>query len=136
MSKVIKKILITIIVLALIVVMIIIGYAAYVDIHASEAKEYLIEKYNFKNADLLAKKYTEYVYEDITDCKSLWFKKCTSESDLLYEYLFELNDGTEIIVSEYEDGTLVDNYKDATEDMIDGAMNEISDEQLIEDFLN
>lgn len=136
MSKIIKKLLITAVVLALVVVMIIIGYVAYVDIHASDAKEYLMEKYDFKNADLLAKKYTEYVYEDVADCKSLWFKKCTSESDLLYEYSFELKDGTEIIVSEYEDGTLVDNYKDGAEDMIDGAMNEISDEQLIEDFLN
>lgn len=111
MTKGIKKLLIAVIVLALIIVMAVIGYAAYVDIHASEAKEYLIEKYEFENDELLAKKYTEYVYEDIADCNSLWFKKCTSEKELLYEYIFEINDGKEIIVSEYEDGTLVDNYK-------------------------
>ena len=54
-------------------------------------------------------------YEDITDCSSLWFKKCTSNENLLYEYTFKTKDGDKIIVTEDINGTFNDNHKkDAT----------------------
>ena len=76
--KQLKKLLFGLLILASIALIGMLILIAYVDIHSSEAKDYLMEKYEFKKKDLFAIKYVEYAYEDITDCSSLWFKKCTS----------------------------------------------------------
>ena len=136
--KNLKKVLCGLLVLVCIALMIVLGCVAYVDIQCSEAKDYLIENYDFKKNELHAKKYTELVYEDIADCGSLWFKKCTKEENLLYQYTFETKDGKKIVVSEDKDGNLTDDYGKKTpnaeelEDKIDNATHEISDEELID----
>lgn len=113
--KQLKKLLFGLLILASIALIGMLILIAYVDIHSSEAKDYLMEKYEFKKKDLFAIKYVEYAYEDITDCSSLWFKKCTSNENLLYEYTFKTKDGDKIIVTEDVNGTFNDNHKkDAT----------------------
>ena len=110
---------------------------AYVDIQSSEAKDYLVETYDFNKSDLHITKYTEYVYEDITDCSSLWFKKCTDDENLLYKYTFKTTDGEIIEVIEDKDGNLTDDYEAPTPspnimEKIDDSVYEISDEELID----
>lgn len=85
-------------------------YYAYIDINCSAAKEYLIKNYDLDEKKLKSKSYTEYVYEDIANCSTLWFKKCTNNEKLKYEYVFMLNEDTKIIVSEDIDGNMIDNY--------------------------
>ena len=135
MIKNVKKIVFLIIVLALLGVVGLLTCVAYVDINSSEAKEYLMEKYEFKNSELMATKFVEYVYEDITDCSSLWLKKCTNDKNLAYKYTFKTNDGKKIIVSEDKDGNFKDNYKpkDDVEDM--DSTNKITDDDLIDELL-
>jgi hypothetical protein len=136
--KNIKRVLFWLIILVVVGIIGILCYVAYIDINCSEAKNYLIDTYDFKKEELHAKKYTEYVYEDIADCNTLWVKKCTDNKNLSYTYEFETKDGKKIIVSEDKDGNFIDDYgiynKNANEldELLDGAVHEISDEELID----
>lgn len=136
--KNIKKILFALLMLASVILIVVLGCISYVDIQSLEAKEYLIDNYDFKKNELRATKFTEYVYEDITDCSSLWLKKCTSDENLMYKYTFKTKDGKKIIVSEDKDGNLTDNYgkklpnASELEENIDDSTHEISDEDLID----
>ena len=111
MFKSLKKILFWVIILLFLLLAFYLGYIVYIDTHAAEAKEYLIDKYNFNEKELDAKGYQEYIYEDIADCESLWVKKCTSDKNLLYKYKFVLNDEVEIVVSEDKNNNYTDNYE-------------------------
>lgn len=136
--KNLKKVLFGLLMLVVVALIIVLGCVAYVDIQCSEAKEYLVDTYDFNKSDLYATKYTEYVYEDITDCSSLWLKKCTDNENLLYKYTFKTKDGEEIVVSEDKDGNLTDDYgsdlpnASELEEKIDDSTHEISDEELID----
>ena len=110
MKNFIKKFILFLIIIFLLVAFVIFGYLAYVDIKSTNAKDYLNEKYGLVKKDLLTIKSVEYVYEDIANCESLWFKKCTNEKELTYEHTFKLKDGTKIVVKEYEDHVFQDNY--------------------------
>ena len=135
--KNLKKVLFGLLIFAAITLIIVLGCMAYVDIQSSEAKDYLVETYDFNKSDLHITKYTEYVYEDITDCSSLWFKKCTDDENLLYKYTFKTTDGEIIEVIEDKDGNLTDDYESPTPspnimEKIDDSVYEISDEELID----
>ena len=135
--KNLKKVLFGLLIFAAIALIIVLGCMAYVDIQSSEAKDYLVETYDFNKSDLHITKYTEYVYEDITDCSSLWFKKCTDDENLLYKYTFKTTDGEIIEVIEDKDGNLTDDYEAPTPspnimEKIDDSVYEISDEELID----
>ena len=135
--KNLKKVLFGLLIFAAIALIIVLGCMAYVDIQSSEAKDYLVETYDFNKSDLHITKYTEYVYEDITDCSSLWFKKCTDDENLLYKYTFKTTDGEIIEVIEDKDGNLTDDYESPTPnpnimEKIDDPVYEISDEDLID----
>ncbi|MGN1371261.1 MAG: hypothetical protein ACI4XM_03190 [Candidatus Coprovivens sp.] len=135
--KNLKKVLFGLLILVAIALIIVLGCMAYVDIQSSEAKDYLVETYDFNKSDLHITKYTEYVYEDITDCSSLWFKKCTDDENLLYKYTFKTTDGEIIEVIEDKDGNLTDDYEAPTPtpnimEKIDDSVYEISDEELID----
>lgn len=110
MKNFIKKFILFLIIIFLLVAFVIFGYLAYVDIKSTNAKDYLNEKYGLVKKDLLTIKSVEYVYEDIANCESLWFKKCTNEKELTYEHTFKLKDGTKIVVKEYENHVFQDNY--------------------------
>lgn len=135
--KNLKRVLFWLLMAVVCVLIVILCCVAYVEIQSSEAEEYLVDTYDFKKGELKAKKYTEYVYEDIADCNSLWLKKCTDDENLMYTYTFETKDGKKITVSEDKDGNLTDDYgtkvKNASEldELIDGAVHEISDDELI-----
>lgn len=129
--KQVKKLLFGLLILVAIILIVMLILIAYVDIHASEAKDYLIEKYEFSKNEIFATKYVEYAYEDITDCSSLWFKKCTSNENLLYEYTFKTKDGDKIIVTEDVDGTFNDNYKN--DDIKDENTNAEDGYEVIEE---
>ncbi len=108
MIKFFKKSVFLVIIIILIIIVSIAIYMTYVNSNASNAKNYLIEKYNLNEKEWYAVKYTEYVYEDRADCNSLWIKKCTSDKDLLYEYTFKNKDKETIIVKETINGDLSD----------------------------
>ncbi len=130
--KHLRKLLFTVVILALLCLMGVIGYYAYIDIHCSRAKDYVLEKYDLNKNDLKSFKYVEYAYDDITDCNSLWFKECTSDDSLLYSYTFKYND-EEITVFENKDGEFFDYYKKDydTEKKEDNNQNEPSVEDII-----
>ena len=135
MLKNVKKFVFFVVIVALLGVVALLGCVAYVDINSSEAKEYLMEKYDFKNSELMATKYTEYVFEDIADCSSLWLKKCTKNENLAFKYTFKTNDGKKIIVKEDKDGNFEDNYKTKNDVENMDSNVEISDEDLIDELL-
>lgn len=121
LMKYLKKLLFWILILAAVGVIGVLVYITYLDINAGDAKEYLIEKYSLKKSQFYATKYTEYVYDDITDCNSLWFKECTSNKDLKYEYVFKTKDGEKITVTEDVNGNYNDDYR--TDNSDDGKEN-------------
>ncbi len=108
--KLIKKLIFFIIIVALIGVFAVGAYLTYVDSNSSKAKDYLLEKYEINKKDWIAIEYTEYVYEDIADCESLWLKKCSNNEELLYTYKFINKNKDTIIVSEDKKGIYTDNY--------------------------
>lgn len=110
MAKLIKKGIFFIVILILLGILAFFCYLTFVDTNSTKAKEYLLEKYDINEKDWQAIKYTKYIYEDIADCNSLWFKKCTTNKDLQFTYTFRNKAKEEIIVSEYLDGTYTDEY--------------------------
>ena len=110
MKNFIKRFILFIIIIALLGALCFVGYFAYTDIKASVAKKYLIERYDIKEKEITAIKSTDYVYEDINNCETLWLKKCTDDKTLHYKYTFKLKDGTEIHVTEDIDRNFIDDY--------------------------
>lgn len=132
MAKLFKKILFAIVFFILLCGVIFLSYIAYIDINCSAAKQYLIDKYGFNKKSIHSKKYTEYVYEDITDCSTLWFKKCTDNKDLVFSYTFILSDKTEIIVMQDTKGNYSDNYKKEDNNTETDMNTEQSKENVLE----
>lgn len=116
-----RKFIFYVVILVLLVIFGIGCYYSYIVINCSEAKDYLIRTYDFSEEELKSKKYTQYVYEDIANCSTLWFKECTDNENLKFEYTFETTDGVTIVVSEDGEGQLTDNYKKNTDEVIDEA---------------
>ncbi len=110
MKNFIKRSILFVIIVLLLGAFGVLGYYAFVDIRAEVAKDYLIERYGFDKKDLFVTKSTEYVYEDITNCETLWFKKCSDDEKLHYEHTFKLKDGTIIKVKEDIDRNFTDDY--------------------------
>ncbi len=106
-----KRFILGVVIVILVCLLGYVGYISYIEINCSVAKDYLVETYEIDEKKLKSKKYTEFVYEDITNCSTLWFKKCTDNKNLKYEYIFELEEETKIIVTEDIDGNMTDNYK-------------------------
>lgn len=111
MKKFIKGFVFAIVIIVLLIIFAILLYFTYVQANSSEAKEYLIDKYEINKKDLFAIKYTEYIYEDIADCSSLWIKKCSDDPNLLYKYTFKFKDNN-INVYEDNEGNFTDNYEE------------------------
>ena len=111
MTKLLKKLLFWLFIIALVAAMVYLGIIAYTDANCTRGINYLTSKYEIQSSDISCKKYQEYVYEDITNCDSLWLKKCTSDEKLLYEYTLEDGEGNIIVIKEYKDGTFSDNYE-------------------------
>ena len=114
MTKLLKKLLFWLFIIALVAAMVYLGIIAYTDANCTRGINYLTNKYEIQSSDISCKKYQEYVYEDIANCDSLWLKKCTSDENLVYEYTLEDNNGVTIVVKEYKDGTFSDNYEKGT----------------------
>ncbi len=113
MKKFIKNLILFIILVALIGAFGVFGYLSYVDMNASNARDYLMEKYKFEKKELLAIKSVEYVYQDIANCETLWLKKCTDDETLANKYTFKIkNSDREIVVTEDTDGNFTDDYED------------------------
>ncbi len=110
MKNFIKRSILFIIIIVLLIAVLYVGYLAYTDIKASNAKDYLIERYGFDKKEIKATKSTEFVYEDIANCETLWLKKCSSDKNLHYKHTFKLKDGTEIHVTETVDRDFDDDY--------------------------
>lgn len=110
MKNFIKRFALLIIIVALLIALAIVGYLAFTDIKASNAKEYLIERYGLDKKEITATKSIEYVYDDINNCETLWLKKCTSDKTLHFKHTFKLKDGTEIHVTEDIDRNFTDDY--------------------------
>lgn len=111
MTKLLKKLLFWLFIIALVAAMVYLGIIAYTDANCTRGINYLTNKYEIQSSDISCKKYQEYVYEDIANCDSLWLKKCTSDEKLLYEYTLEDGEGNIIVIKEYKDGTFSDNYE-------------------------
>ena len=111
MTKLLKKLLFWLFIIALVAAMVYLGIIAYTDANCTRGINYLTSKYEIQSSDISCKKYQEYVYEDIANCDSLWLKKCTSDEKLLYEYTLEDGEGNIIVIKEYKDGTFSDNYE-------------------------
>lgn len=97
--------------LILIGILIYIGYYAYLDTHAEGAKEYLIEKYDMEKFDYVCTSYVEYIYSDLTDCDSNWFKECTQDPTLAYKYVFTNKNKNKITVVETKEGNYTDDFE-------------------------
>lgn len=110
-SKLIKGLIFTIVILVFLSLIAVGGYMTYVDSNSTKAKEYLLEKYEINDKDWIAYKYTEYVYEDIADCNSLWIKKCTDDKMLAFKYTFINKNKDKITVLEDINGKYSDDYK-------------------------
>lgn len=112
MKKFLKGLIFTIVILILLSLLGVVIYLTYVQSNSEVAKDYLVEKYEINKKELWAISFTEYVYEDITDCSSLWFKKCINQPDLVYKYTFKFKNNKDINVYEDKDGNLTDDYEE------------------------
>lgn len=110
MNKFIKSFLFFIVILTLGGILAIVLYLTYINSNSIKAKDYLVDKYDFKDKDLQATKYVQYVYEDIANCETLWIKKCSKDKDLAFKYEFKTKDDEIIIVLEDTNGILTDDY--------------------------
>jgi len=108
--KFIKKIILLIIILALIGGLGVALYMFYNDARSTDAKEYLQEKYGLESNEIIVKKFTEYVYEDITNCSTLWFKECSSDKNALYKFEMQLKDKTTFEVTQDVNKNFTDTY--------------------------
>lgn len=109
--KYLKKLLFGLFILLLVSLMVLLGIKTYVQASSTRAIEYMIEKYEISKKDIKVLKYQEYAYSDITNCESLWFKKCTDEQDLLYSFKLEIKGKTKVDVKEYKNKVFEDDYE-------------------------
>ena len=114
MIKYFKRILFWLFILLLVIIMGVLAAKGYVEANCSRAIKYISEKYKVEEKDLTGVDYQEYVYSDITNCDSLWLKKCTDDQELVYIYELEVKDGTKITVKELSDGSMEDDYEKGT----------------------
>ncbi len=114
MTKIFKRIIFWLFILALVILIGNLAIRGYIEANGSRAVAYLVEKYELHENDLNVLKYQEYVYEDITNCDSLWLKECSPDKDLHYEYILRTDDGHKIIVKERIDGSFEDDYSKGT----------------------
>lgn len=110
--KFIKGLIFFIIVSCLLTLFVVGGYYATQDIFSGNAKEYLIDKYDFSKYDLFGYKSIEYIYEEDTNCESEWFKKCTDDKNLERKSFIKLKNKEVIEVIEYKDGSIEDDYEE------------------------
>lgn len=108
--KLLKKLIFFIIIVILVACLGIGAYLTYVDSNANKARDYLLDKYEMDKKEWIATEYTEYVYDDISDCNSLWLKKCTSDKNLHFKYIFRNKKYEKIVVTEDIDGNFTDDY--------------------------
>jgi hypothetical protein len=92
------------------------GIKTYIQASSSRAIEYMIEKYEITKKDIKVLKYQEYAYSDITNCESLWFKKCTDEQGLIYSFKLEIKGKTKVTVKEYKNKVFEDDYEGKVRD--------------------
>ena len=111
MKKTLKKALKIVILLILIAAFVIIGYITYSEIQATKAKEYLIDKYDFNDWNIVAIYHTEFVYEKDTECSKLILRKCTNNEKLYKKFTFITVDGIKVHVTEYKNNTFEDDYE-------------------------
>ena len=93
MTKYLKRLLFWLFILLLVVFMGYLGVHTYTQANCSRAINFLVEKYEIEKKELKALSYQEYVYEDITNCDSLWLKKCSDDENLVYTFEIETKDG-------------------------------------------
>jgi Tfp pilus assembly protein PilE len=111
MKKLVRSIIIIVVVGALLALLVFAGYYAYNEVRAAKAKEYLEKRYNINTSEWITTKATEYVYEDITNCNTLWLKKCTDDKNLHFEFVFtNIKTKEKITVSADKDNNFSDDY--------------------------
>ena len=111
MKKLIRSIIIIIVIGALLALLGFAGYYAYNEVRAAKAKEYLEEKYNINGVEWITTEATEYVYEDIANCNTLWTKKCTDNPNLKFEFTFtNIKTKEKIVVKADNDNKYTDDY--------------------------
>lgn len=128
MKRLIKNLVLTVILIILLIGLGIAGYLAYLDTHSTNAKNYLESKYGISNKEYIVYKYVNYVYEDLADCSSLWFKECSSDETLVAKYVFINKDKKTITVTEYKDDVFIDDYDG---DVLDSYLEENEQEEDI-----
>lgn len=110
-KKLIRSLIIIVVVCALLGLLGFAGYYAYNEVRAAKAKEYLETKYNINGNEWITTKATEYVYEDIANCNTLWLKKCTDDKDLKFEFIFtNIKTKEKITVKANNDNKYSDDY--------------------------
>lgn len=114
MIKFIKKCVFFVIIVLLCLCFVGFGILTYIDSNSTKARNYLLENYEITSKDWKATKYTEYIYEDIADCNSLWLKKCTTDPTLQYEYVFTNKQKETITVKEDKEGNFKVEYNGLT----------------------
>jgi hypothetical protein len=114
--EILKRLVLIPIIIALVGVLIYFGHYAYIDSNAHAAKQYIIDKYNFKTKDVKTVEFVKYVYSDINKCDNLWFKECTDKEDLAYKYVFEVKGEDDITVLEDKNGDYTDDFEEDTKD--------------------
>ena len=134
MKNFVKRTILLVIIVILLFAFVIFGKMAYTDVKSSAAKDYLMERYGFTKKEISASKVVEYVYEDISNCETLWFKKCTNDKNLHYIHTFKLQDGTVINVTEDVNHNFTDDYKGTVvkynrKDEINAESNKQKEEQ-------
>ena len=93
------------------VALVVVSIMLFNDLHGNEAKKYLVEKYGFSEKELFVEKFTEYEDEDVANCDSLWFKKCTSDKNLAAKYYFKVKKtDKKIVVTEDSNAKFTDDY--------------------------
>ncbi len=125
--KLIKKLIFFIIIVILVGCGLVGGYLTYVNSNSQAAKDYLLDKYEINEKDWMAVKYTEYVYEDIANCETLWLKKCTEDENLLYAYTFKNKMSETIIVKEDKNNKFSDNYNGILKEKDENSNNPPND---------
>lgn len=115
MKKVIITLLKLVCLIALLVAFAGVGFIGYNELQGSNAKKYLIRKYNLNEWTVFAISAKEYVYEKEAECSTLWLKKCTDDETLARELVFITLDGVKIEVTELVNGEFEDNYKNDEE---------------------
>lgn len=115
-----KKVIITLLKLICLIVLLTafagVGFIGYNELQGSNAKKYIIRKYNLSQWSVFAISAKEYVYEKEAECSTLWLKKCTDDETLARELTFITLDGVKIKVTELTNGDFIDDYENEKKD--------------------